>query len=131
MKKVFGFAVLLVFVGFVWSCSKAKPEELVAKTAEQYYSYLLNGDYEAFVDGCYQPDTIRKAYRLQLVENAKMFIDQQRKEHEGIQAFQVVDVQIDTAAHTANVFIDLTFGNGTNEQILLPMVQKDDLWMMR
>lgn len=131
MKKILYLAVLFVVAGFVASCSKPKPEEIVAKAAEQYYSYLLDGKYEAFVDGCYQQDTIRGVYRQQLIENAKMFVAQQKTQHKGIKSFEVSNAEVDTAAHTANVFLLLTFGDGGSEEVLLPMVEKDELWMMR
>ena len=131
MKKILNLAVLFVVVCVVASCGKAKPEEIVAKAAEQYYSYLLEGKYEAFVDGCYQQDTIRAVYRQQLIENAKMFVGQQKTEHQGIKSVEVANVEVDTAAHTANVFLRLSYGDGGSEQVLLPMVEKDKLWMMR
>ncbi len=131
MKKVLSLAVLFIALLLVTSCGKAKPEEIAAKAAEQYYSYLLDGKYEAFVDGCFQQDTIRDVYRQQLIENAKMFVAQQKAEHNGIKSFEVAGAEVDTAAHTANVFLVLTYGDGGSEQILLPMVEKDELWMMR
>ena len=120
-----------VMVCLAAACNRAKPEELAARTAEQYYTYLLQGNYDAFVDGCYQKDTIRAAYRKQLVENAKMIVHRQEKARGGIKSFVVAAVEADAGAHTANVFLDLSFGDGTSAQVLLPMVEKDGLWLMR
>ena len=51
--------------------------EVAGRAAKAYYDQLLHGDYNAFVAGRYQPDSIPAAYREQLVANAKMFLGQQ------------------------------------------------------
>lgn len=129
MKKLF-FILLGLLV--VISCKKEiNQEEVVGNAAKQYYSYLLDGNYDAFVDGCYQKDSIRKEYRNQLVDNAKMFMGQQKSEHQGIISFEVLSAKVDTVSHTANVFLKLNYGDKTQEQIVLPMVEEDGLWYMR
>ncbi len=129
MRRIFLFCPLLCLL--IASCGNVSQEELAGNAAKQYYSYLLNGDYEAFVDGTYRPDTLRKAYRDQLIENAKMFVGQQEKEHQGINSIELKAVQLDTARHSAKVFLILTYGDNTKEEILLPMVEHDELWYMK
>lgn len=103
----------------------------MGNTARQYYSYLLEGNYDAFVDGCYQKDSIRREYRNQLIDNAKMFVGQQNTERKGIKSFDLVSAKVDTASHTANVFLKLNYGDNSTEQVVLPMVEVDGLWYMR
>ncbi len=122
---------LLLYLLFSSCNGDVNKEELAGNAAKQYYSYLLNGDYEAFVDGTYRPDTLRRAYRDQLIENAKMFVGQQDKAHQGIKNIDLKAVQIDTARHSAKVFLILTYGDQTKEEILLPMVEHDELWYMK
>lgn len=130
MRKIAGMLLLVAFC--MMSCKKeVNQEELVGNAAKQYYTYLLEGKYDDFVAGCFQKDSIRDAYREQLVENAKMFVGQQKKEHNGIEVVELKSVELDTAKHAANVFLILSFGDKTTEQIVLPMVQKDNLWYMK
>lgn len=126
-------ALLLALAAFLLvACKKeVNPEELVSNAAKQYYTYLLEGNYDAFVDGCYREGTIREVYRTQLVDNAKMFVGQQKDEHQGIKSFEVVSAKVDTASHSANVFLSLKYGDNTTEQVVLPMVEKENLWYMR
>ena len=105
--------------------------QLAAQAAQNYYTQLLRGDYVAFVAGRYQPHAIPDSYREQLVANAKMFAGQQKDEHGGIVRARAVDAQADTARHVANVFINLTYGARTTEQIVVPMVEKKGVWYMR
>lgn len=105
--------------------------QLAAQAAQNYYTQLLRGDYEAFVAGRYQPHAIPDSYREQLVANAKMFIGQQKDDHQGIVKAQAVDAQADTTHHVANVFINLSYGDRTMEEIVVPMVEKKGVWYMR
>lgn len=123
------FAVAMMVV----SCSEKKidQKEVVGKTAKLYYEYLLQGKYDAYVDGFHRPDSIPRNYRSQLIDNAKMFMAQQKEEHNGIVGVEVGNVTIDTALHAANVFLVLSYGDSIKEQVLVPMIQKNDIWMMR
>ena len=130
MKKVLFF---LCFSCLLFGCKKQEKDaaEIVGKTAKIYYDYLLHDDYAAFVDGSFRPDSIPSSYREQLIDNAKMFIAQQQTEHQGIKEVRVIRHRADTAKHTADVFLLLTFGDSTSEQIVVPMIQHKGTWLMR
>lgn len=116
------------------SCGGKKEDnqtEVAGNAAKQYYSYLLAGDCESFVDGTCHKDSIRSEYRMQLIENARMFIAQQQKEHQGIKSVEVKHVDIDTLRTNANVFLVLTYGDKSTEQVLMPMVNSGGLWYMK
>lgn len=125
-------AVLMAVVTLLGSCRpKAKPEDVAALTAKAYYEQLLRGKYEAFVDGHYQPDSIPASYREQLIANAKMFIGQQQEDHRGIKQVSVVDSKTDSLHHVSNVYLSLTYGDSTSEEIVVPMVCYRGNWYMK
>ncbi len=115
----------------VWACAEKDPGELAAHAAKQYYDYLLQEKYDAFVDGQYRPDAIPSSYREQLVTNAKMFMGQQAKEHRGIKEVRIVNAQADTARHAANVFLLFAYGDSTSEEVNVPMVEHEGIWYLR
>lgn len=127
--------LLLFSVALLFACSGKDngptAAQLAAQAAQNYYTQLLRGDYEAFVAGRYQPHAIPDGYKEQLVANAKMFIGQQKDDHQGIVKAQAVDAQADTTRHVANVFINLSYGDRTTEEIVVPMVEKKGVWYMR
>ena len=127
LPVLFIFCVILGVVG----CTENDPGEVAGKAAKQYYDYLLEGKYEAWVDGHYHSDSISDEYREQLILNAKMFMSQQNREHEGIREVRVSNSKADTAQHTANVFMVFVYGDSTNEETLVPMVEHKGLWYMR
>ena len=123
------FSALLLLV--VACGSEPKPDEVAGKAAKLDYDYLVDGKYEMFVDGYYQPDSIPASYREQLVTNAKMFAGQQKDIHGGILRVSVVSVVADTARHVAEAFLSLAYGDSTNEEVVVPMVERDNVWYMK
>lgn len=128
MKKLFYFFVALLAV----ACSSGPdPGEVAAQAAKEYYTQLLAGKYEHYVDGFYRPDSIPASYRRQLIDNAKMFVGQQKAERRGILDVRVVNAVADTVKRSANVFLIFAYGDSTNEEVVVPMVQHRGVWYMR
>ena len=124
MKKILFF---LLSVMSLFSC-KGYYAGIAAKG---YYDMLLEGRYDEFVEGQNMPHRIPEGYRQQLVLNAKMFVEQQKNEHRGMKAFQILDAKADTAHHIADVYLSVTYGDSTKEQIVVPMVEVEKKWKMR
>lgn len=130
--KLYHFHLLLLLLLLV-ACRPHTEDraELAAYAAKSYYDYLLEGKYDFFVAGMDQPDSIPEDYRLYLISNARMFMSQQQTEHKGINGTSIVDAVVNEENHTANVFLSLSYGDGTVEQVLVPMVERNGLWVMR
>lgn len=130
MKKIL-FSLFCVMSLF--SCKEKAPDPgyYAGIAAKGYYDMLLEGKYDEFVAGQNMPHRIPEAYRQQLVLNAKMFVEQQKDEHRGIKDFQVLDAKADTAHHVADVYLTVTYGDSTKEQIVVPMVEVENKWKMR
>ena len=128
MKKLLYLFVAMVFV----ACTSSLDEgEVAARAAKEYYGYLLQGDIASFVDGHYRPDSIPDTYREQLITNTKMYVNQQNEEHRGIKDIRIVDTKTDMQKHAANVFLVLSFGDSTSEEIVVPMVESGGVWYLR
>jgi hypothetical protein len=56
---------------------------------------------------------------------------QQEIIHRGISEVRVVIAKTDTLQKYTNVFMMLCFGDSTNEEIVVPMVERDGRWMMK
>ena len=128
MKKLFYFFGALLAV----ACSSGPdPGEVAAQAAKEYYTQLLAGKYEHYVDGFYRPDSIPASYRRQLIDNAKMFVGQQKDERRGILDVRVVNAVADSTKRSANVFLIFAYGDSTSEEVVVPMVQHRGVWYMR
>lgn len=121
-----------IFLMAMTACSSRPVEtDVVGATAKQYYDYLIEGNYDAFVDGQYHSDSIPPQYREQLVANAKMFVAQQKSEHHGLHEVKIKTTKINKKAHTAEAFLVFVYGDSTTEEVLVPMTEHDNLWYMK
>lgn len=135
---------LLLLVLSLSSCKEENSNhaDLAAETAKAYYDQLLNGDIVSFVDGTAMHVNVVPTYREQLETNMKMFLGQQEKEHKGIKSVKKVRGVLtcptnaegqpkDTAHITANAFLLFNYGDNTSEEVVVPMVRVNGIWLMR
>ena len=116
----------------VSGCSEVTPEEQASLAAKGYYEHLIHGEYEQFLQG---KDGLKKQtepeYWSQLVDNCHQFMHQQKESHRGIHEVRIVNAKTDTLQKYVNVFMMLCFGDSTNEEVVVPMVDRDGRWYMK
>lgn len=124
--------LLLIIPLFMFSCKgdEMKPEQVALQTAKTYYDQLLNGDVASFVSGVYMKDSVVSSYREQLETNMEWFLEQQKKEHGGIIEVKTINA-VSEKEHFADAFLLFCFGDSTKEQVVVPMIEVDGIWMMR
>ena len=119
-------AMLLCF-----ACANPSPEELASIAAKGYYMHLVNGEYEAFLEGKAGADSLPDDYREQLLTTYRQFMAQQNRNHHGILDIRISNAATDTTLHYTNVFLVLCFGDSVNEEIVVPMVERHGRWRMK
>ena len=131
MKKL---CILSLFgaLDVLGACSSATKEELASLAAKGYYEHLIHGEYEQFYEGMDQREFTSEAdYRSQMLDNLRQFMARQEKEHHGILEVRVSNAATDTVQQFTNVFLVLCFGDSTNEEIVVPMVERNGSWRMK
>ncbi len=127
------FAALLVACG-----SGPSREELASLAAKGYYDHLIHGEYEQFYEGLDHrtlPDGTAlsddDAYRSQMLDNLRQFMAQQEQAHRGVLEVRVSNAATDTVQQLTNVFLVLCFADSTNEEVVVPMVERNGAWRMK
>ena len=131
MKKL---CILSLFGALVvlGACGSATKEELASLAAKGYYEHLIHGEYGQFYEGMDQREFTSEAdYRSQMLDNLRQFMARQEKEHHGILEVRVSNAATDTVQQFTNVFLVLCFGDSTNEEIVVPMVERNGSWRMK
>ena len=130
--------VLLVMLVLLASCGSATKEELASLAAKGYYDHLIHGEYEQFYEGLDHrtlPDgttlSTDSAYRSQMLDNLRQFMARQAQEHRGVLEVRVSNATTDTVQQLTNVFLVLCFADSTNEEIVVPMVERHGAWRMK
>ena len=131
------FAVI-VLLAVLAACGSATKEELASLAAKGYYDHLIHGEYEQFYEGMAQrtlPDgtalSDEAAYRNQMLDNLRQFMARQAQEHRGVLEVRVSNATTDTVQQLTNVFLVLCFADSTNEEIVVPMVERQGAWRMK
>ena len=122
--------IVLVFLALC-ACSSPTPEEMASLAAKGYYEHLLKGEFDKFLDGKAGSDSLPEAYREQLIAGFKQFLSQQNNLHNGINEIRVINAMRDTILNYTNVFLMLCFGDSTNEQVSVPMIEHNGRWRMK
>ena len=132
-KSLVGIVGLLGFLGILgMSCGNPTAEEMASLAAKRYNEHLIHGEYEQFLQGKAGLNRhSEEEYWNQLRDNCHQFVHQQERAHGGIHEVRVVNVKTDTLQKYTNVFMMLCFGDSTNEEIVVPMVERDGRWYMR
>ena len=132
-KSLVRIVGLLGFLGILgMSCGNPTAEEMASLAAKGYYEHLIHGEYEQFLQGMVGLNKhSEEEYWNQLRDNCHQFVHQQEQAHRGIYEVRVVNAKTDTLQKYTNVFMMLCFGDSTNEEIVVPMVERDGRWYMR
>ena len=103
-----------------------------SQAAERNYQHLLAGRYNDFLNGRAGADSMPSAYREQLITAYQEFMAQQRLSHGGLLSLQVSNARRDsTLGGLMQVFLVLSYADGTQEEIVVPMVEHNGEWKMK
>lgn len=129
-RYIVSAAVVLMF-----SCGNSgdiDPECAAAsEAAKLYYTYLIEGKNTEFVSSFIGKDSLPSDYRAALDSNACDFIEVQNERHGGIKGVEVVSAAKDSIQKTIDVFLNICYGDSTQEKIVVPMVKDSDKWKMK
>lgn len=128
MRKLlyFGFAIALI------SCLTAacKRELSAREAAEKYYGCLIRGDVEGYMQGMADYDSLTTEYREQLRDMFLQYLDYEERMRSGFISVEATrDTLIDE--RSSYVFVMVTYGDSTQEQLSLPLVLTDKGWRMK
>ena len=101
-----------------------------SKATERYYGYLAKGDVDAYMRGMADYDRIPEAYREQLHKMFQQFVDFEIERRNGILSVQAVRDTVITDEQT-HVFLLITYGDSTQEQVSMPLVLTEKGWRMK
>lgn len=117
---------LLIFLLLV-SCSGLMTHKAAREAAEKYYTMLIQGDYNGFVDGYAYAENLPEDYRSQLVDATAQFMSE--GDMKNLVSVGAISDSLGEDS-TAYVMLQLNFNDSTSEQIELPLVLLEEGWKM-
>jgi len=128
MKTSFFHSFIFSFLLLLFACTKGLyTHEAAREAAVEYYSMLIRGDYQGFVDGYASAKDMPESFRSQLRDATAQFM--QSDEMRSLAGVTALSDSI-AADSTAVVMLQLQFSDSTLEQIELPLVLTEEGWKM-
>lgn len=130
MKRFFAFIAVLLLTA---ACGGGEEhgDHPAAVAARDYYRQLFDGRYVDYLAGFNRTGSLPPGYREQLLVNAKQFVAQQKEVHGGVADIRVVTAKEDSLNHKVDAFLMICFNDSAKEEIVVPMMQKGDRWLMK
>ena len=128
MKRL---AIFVLLPLLLCTCSNTTKEEQAMQAASTYFSALLRGDYEKFLDGRPFARQLPGSYREQLITAYQQYLYQQQQSHGGLTSVEPRRAALDSTLAVMQVFLLCHYADSTTEEIVIPMVEQEGQWKMK
>jgi hypothetical protein len=94
---------------------------------------LVNGQTAEFLQAKIGSDSMPEGYRMQLQQMYEQYVSDLRAKHEGVNKVVVSEnvARRDSTLQLTYTFLMLCFGDSTQEEITVPMVEQNGVWKMK
>ena len=106
-------------------------EELAAQAAKNYYQALYQENYDIFLNSRIHAKEMPDSYRKAMLTNLRQHVSQVETSHRGVKEVVASKAQMDSTLHLMQVFLIISYGDSTREEIVVPMVDDDGEWKMK
>lgn len=130
MRKLLYVACLVAALS---ACSNGTSEQAAAEAAKSYYDQLREGYYEGFLEGKAGIDSLPADYCEQLLDVCRHYMDDLVRKHQGISEVHISENvgRTETSLHLTHAFLLLCYGDSTQEEITVPMIEVGGVWKMK
>ena len=114
-------------------CHEENPEQQAAEAAQGYYQRLMEDYPDGFLAGKVSYDQLPADYRKQLVKANEQYVKDIQQKHDGLRGVSISPNvgRTDSTLHVVYAFLLLSYGDSTQEEIAVPMVNVDGDWKMK
>jgi hypothetical protein len=141
MKKLLAFSIGLLSLCCWVSCSSQTPEEQAAQAALSYYQRLMEGYPDGLQAAKSDNDSLPADYREQRQKIFQQYAHDIEQKHGGLQAVSLSQNAArrdsfriagdDQWQQVVYAFLLLQFRDSTQEEIVVPMVQREGEWVLK
>ena len=141
MKELLAFSIGLLSLCCWVSCSSQTPEEQAAQAALSYYQRLMEGYPDGLQAAKSDNDSLPADYREQRQRIFQQYTHDIEQKHGGLQAVSLSQNAArrdsfriageDQWQQVVYAFLLLQFRDSTQEEIVVPMVQREGEWVLK
>ena len=132
-KQILHSSFFIFHLIILCACSSTTPDEQAARAARDYFQCLVDDRPAEFLQGKADVDSLPAGYRAQLLMTINQYCADMLDKHNGLNEVQVSDnvARRDTSLNLTYAFLLLCYGDSTQEEIVVPMVERDGRWLMK
>lgn len=130
MRNSAHFPLLLAIALLAVVLVSCRHEPTPRQAAEQFYGYLCKGDVDAYMQSMADYDSLPAPYRSELRDMFMQYLQREQQLRQGILSAQAVRDTL-VSDRLCHVFLLVTYGDSTQEQVSLPLVLTDRGWRMK
>jgi len=139
-KKVFSaiFLPLLFILVLCISCGgKERTDDLPKEDTEAeeaavtYYNLRVQGRFEEYVAAMHSCDGTTEQYQQGIEQMLRQHQNRITKEKKGVASVRPLRCELHNAGRMANIFLSVTYGDGSTEEILFPLVRDSLTWRIQ
>ena len=97
--------------------------------AECYYSYLIEERYDQYVNAIHDSHNMSEAYRSEMADLMAQYVYGEKKRRNGLKSVKALDATVDD--RLAEVKLQITYGDKSQEVISVPLVNVAGVWRIR
>lgn len=105
----------------------ATPSEAV----DTAYARLIRGEYQEYLNCVASMDSVPERYRAALVNTLKQWAANEEKERRGVARAEAISESVNPDGDYATVRVDVTYGDSTREEIVVPAVRVEGKWRLK
>ncbi|MGM9694316.1 MAG: hypothetical protein ACI3YC_04840 [Alloprevotella sp.] len=137
MRTAMHAALLAVILSFTSCGSRSdasdteNPNGFSDEQATQYYMLRANGQFDEYVAAMQSCDSTTEAYRSQMARLLKHHEEQIRQAKGGTSGAEVLRKFFHKGGTVAVVFLNVTFKDGSSEEVIQTMVFDGENWRLK
>ncbi len=130
--------LLLMTIASLTSCHKGSTETSSDATEEQadsaavrFYRMRILGDFDSYVANMHSCNNMPQEYKQRIIIMLRQHQKDVEKNKQGAIDVKVMRSEMYDDGKMANVFLNITYKDGTNEEILFPVVYDGKEWKIQ
>lgn len=96
-----------------------------------YKALYIENRAETFLLGHASTGSLSDEHRQQLLQLYSQHVLKVNRQHGGVTRIEFTRAERDTALNVMQVFLKMSFGDATDEEVMVPMVLTNDKWYMK
>jgi len=132
-KLPIGYYLLILLFAYCSCSTSLSPEEEAAQAALSYYNRLIEGYPDGLLAAKAGYDAMPASYRKQMAKVYEQYVADMTERHGGLCAVRLSGnaARRDSAQNVTYTFLILSFNDSTQEEITVPMTQRDGEWVIK